>query len=56
MKTLFKKFKADERGNTQMIGAVVALLITCIIAILVFYNIAASIDSTTVDSSLTGTP
>jgi len=39
-----------------MIGAVVGIFITLIIAVLVFYNIAGSIDATTVDASLTGTP
>jgi len=39
-----------------MIGAVVGILITLIIAVLVFYNVAASIDTTTIDASFDGTP
>ena len=39
-----------------MVGAVVGILVTLIIAVLVFYNIAGSIDTTTIDGSLTGTP
>lgn len=39
-----------------MIGGVVGILVTLIIAVLVFYNIAGSIDTTTIDASLSGTP
>ena len=46
----------DDKGNVQMIGAVVGILVTLIIAVLVFYNVAGSIDTTTIDADLTGTP
>jgi len=46
----------DEKADVKMIGMVVGILVTLIIAVLVFYNIAASIDTTTIDADLTGTP
>jgi len=46
----------DDKGNVQMIGAVVGILVTLIIAVLVFYNVAGSIDTTSIDEDLTGTP
>jgi hypothetical protein len=39
-----------------MVGAAVGLLITLIIVVLIYYNIAASIDTTGVDAKLPGTP
>lgn len=36
----------------KMIGAVVGILVTLIVSILLFYNIAGSIDTTTVDSDV----
>jgi len=52
MKSLLKNDEAD----VKMIGAVVGILVTLIIAVLVFYNIAGSIDTTDIDAELTGTP
>jgi len=52
MRSLIK----DDSADVKMIGAVVGILITLIIAVLVFYNIAGSIDTTTIDAGLTGTP
>jgi len=52
MKNLLKNDEADVR----MVGAVVGVLVTIIIAVLVFYNIAASIDVADIDAGLTGTP
>ena len=40
-----KKFLKDTHADVKMIGAVAGILITLIIAILVFYNIAGSIDA-----------
>ena len=51
-----KNFLKDEHADVKMIGAVVGILVTLIIAVLVFYNIAASIDTTSIDADLTGTP
>jgi hypothetical protein len=51
-----KQFLKDEHADVKMIGAVVGILITLIIAVLVFYNIAGSIDTTTIDAGLTGSP
>ena len=48
--------KLNNQANVQMIGAVVGILITLIIAVLVFYNVASSIDTTTIDASFDGTP
>ena len=52
MRTLLQ----NKEGSIKMIGAVVGILVTLIIAVLVFYNIAASIDTTSIDADLTGTP
>lgn len=46
----------NDEADVKMIGAVVGILVTLIIAVLVFYNIAASIDTTSVDADLEGTP
>lgn len=46
----------DEQADVRMVGAVVGILVTIIIAVLVFYNIAGSIDTTDIDAGLTGTP
>jgi len=53
---LIKFLKADDRADVRMIGAVVGILITIIIAALVFYTIAGNIDTTSIDAELTGTP
>ena len=47
-----KKLIKDDHADVKMIGAVVGILITLIIAVLVFYNIAGSIDTTTIDAEL----
>ena len=39
-----------------MVGMIVGILVTLMIAVLIFYNIAASIDTTSIDADLTGTP
>ena len=52
MRSLLK----DQKADIKMIGAVVGILVTLIVAVLVFYNIAGSIDTTTIDAGLTGTP
>jgi len=44
----------DEQADVKMIGMVVGILVTLIIAVLVFYNIAGSIDTTTVDANFGG--
>jgi len=46
----------ENEANVQMIGGVVGILVTLIIAVLVFYNIAASIDYTGADAVLPGSP
>ena len=51
-----QKFYKDDKANVQMIGAVVGILVTLIIAVLVFYNVAGSIDASSIDEDLTGTP
>jgi hypothetical protein len=55
MKTL-RKFLGNKAGQFGMVGAAVGLLITLIIAVLIYYNIAASLDTTAVDAKLPGTP
>ena len=51
-----KSLAKDERGDIRMIGAVVGILVTLVVAALVFFNIMASIDTTTLDAEFTGTP
>ena len=53
---MLKKLWQNDEADVKMIGAVVGILVTLIIAVLVFYNIAGSIDASSVDSDLTGTP
>lgn len=55
-KILRKPIQKDKDADVQMIGAVVGILVTLIIAVLVFYNVAASIDTSSIDTDLTGTP
>jgi len=51
-----KQLLNDDKADVRMIGGVVGILVTLIIAVLVFYNIAGSIDTDTIDGELTGTP
>jgi len=51
-----KSFLKNDEADVKMIGMVVGILVTLIIAVLVFYNIAGSIDTTGIDADLTGTP
>jgi len=44
-----QKLLTNEHADVKMVGAVVALLITIIVAILIFYNVAGSIDTTNAD-------
>jgi len=56
MKASIRSFGQNNEADTAMIGGVIGILVTLIIAVLVFYNIASSIDTTSVDAELTGTP
>jgi len=44
----------DDKADARMIGGVIGILITLIIAVLVFYNIAGSIDTSTIDANFDG--
>ena len=46
-----KPILKDNDADVKMIGMVVGLLVTIIISILIFYNIAASVDTTTIDTN-----
>ena len=48
MKSLIK----DNHADVKMIGAVIGILVTLIVAVLVFYNVAASIDTSTLDNTV----
>ena len=48
-----RKLMTNNHADVKMIGAVVGLLITIIIAVLVFYTIAGSMDNTTLDAKFT---
>ena len=49
---MFRKLKNNNYADVGSIGFVIGLLITLIVSILVFYNIAASIDVSDIDSDL----
>jgi len=51
---IIKQLLRDNNGNVQMIGGVVAILVTLIVAVLVFYNIAGSIDTEDIDKNFGG--
>ena len=51
-----KSLVNDDSADAKMIGAVVGILVTLVIAVLIFYNIAGSIDASSIDADLTGTP
>lgn len=46
----------DKMADVGMVGAAVAILVTIMVSILIVYNIAGSLDTTTIDAGLTGTP
>ena len=50
MKSLLK----DDHADVKMIGAVVGILVTLVVTILVFYNVAASIDVNDLDADMGG--
>ena len=45
-----KKFLNNKSGNMQMISGVIGLFVTLLVAILILYNIAASLDAESLDS------
>jgi len=47
-----KKFISNENADVRMVGMVVGLLITIIISVLIFYNIAGSMDYTTANENV----
>ena len=51
-----RRMLKDNHAQMAMVGQAVGLLITLIIVVLVYYNIAASIDTTSVDGILPGSP
>lgn len=51
-----QRFFKNDHAQMAMVGQAVGLLITLIIVVLVYYNIAASINTTTVDGLLPGSP
>ena len=50
-----KGLLTDDEADVKMVGMVIGILITLIIAVLVFYNIAGSIDTSTIDAGFGGT-
>jgi len=54
-----KKLWSDKTASVAMVGAAVAIIVTIFVSILIVYNIAASIDASTLDTDLqaaTGNP
>jgi len=47
-----KPFLEDNEANVKMVGAVVAILVTLIISVVIFYNIAGSIDYDTANENI----
>jgi len=47
-----RKFLKNKEADVKMIGGVVGILVTLIIAVLVFYNITASIDVASIDEDV----
>lgn len=52
MKNKLKKLLKNKDADVKTIGAAVGLLITLMISILVVYNIAGSVDTTTIDADI----
>ena len=52
MRKLFK----NRHGQIGLVGAAIGLLITLTVAILIYFNIAASVDTTSIDAKLAGEP
>jgi len=51
-----KKFWRNENGDMNMILAAIVMAIVFAIGIIIVYNVLASVDTTTIDAGLTGTP
>ena len=49
---MFKKLWDNEHADVRMVGAVVGILITLIIAVLIFYTIAGNVDTDSADDSI----
>ena len=47
-----RKFLKNTQATVQDIGAAVAILVTIMVSVLVVFNIAASVDSKDIDTSL----
>jgi hypothetical protein len=52
MRTIYK----NKSAQAGMVGIALGILITIIIGALVYYSIAGSIDTTSIDAKLDGTP
>ena len=46
----------NKQAQMGMVGAAIGVLITLSVAILIYYNVAASIDTTSIDAKLVGEP
>lgn len=51
-----RKLFGNKLAQMGMVGAAIGLFITLIISVLIYYNIAASVDTTTIDAKLPGSP
>ena len=49
-----RKLLSDKHADMKMIGGVIGLFVTLLIAIMVLYSIAGSLDPNSLDSSLFG--
>ena len=51
-----REITKNKIASVGMVGAAVAILVTIMISVLIVYNIAGSIDASTIDADLNGTP
>ena len=51
-----KNLWKNDAGQFTLMGSAIGIFITLIICVLIYYNIAGSIDTTTIDAKLEGTP
>jgi multisubunit Na+/H+ antiporter MnhB subunit len=56
MKTGIKKFWNNTEADVNMILAAVVAAISLAISVIIVFNVIASVDTTSIDSGLTGTP
>lgn len=49
-----KQLLRNDQADVKLVGLVVGIFVTLIVAILVFYNVASNIDTSTIDGNFGG--